>query len=130
MPVHAALAHRLPASRPIPTLLRGGGAQRVGHPGAGAPGRAARLRRADRGRRDRRLLGAEDARRPVVGGPLDRFSPLVASCYVSPAIPEWPRVRTILRTNVQDAVVGKLNPEAVLRAAEQEVSDVLSRSRR
>ena len=73
---------------------------------------------------------APGARRSVVvGDPLDKFSPLVASCYVPPALPEWPRVRTILHTTIQDAVFGKVSPEDALRAAEQEVNDLLSRSR-
>ncbi len=74
---------------------------------------------------------APGARKSVkVSDPIDKFSPFVESCYITPIIAEWPQIRTIIHPNIQNAVFGQIPPEQALRNPEAEINGILANRRR
>lgn len=70
---------------------------------------------------------APGARRSVkVADPIDKFTPLVENCYITPIIAEWPQIRTILHPYIQNAVFGKTTPDAALNDPAKEVNSILA----
>ena len=70
---------------------------------------------------------APGARKSVkVADPIDKFTPLVESCYITPIIAEWPQIRTILHPYIQNAVFGKTSVEEALNAPAQEINAILA----
>ena len=70
---------------------------------------------------------APGARKSVtVTDPIDKFTPLVESCYITPIIAEWPQIRTILHPYIQNAVFGKITVEEALNAPAKEVDGILA----
>ena len=70
---------------------------------------------------------APGARKSVkVIDPIDKFTPLVSSCYITPIIAEWPQIRTILHPYIQNAVFGKTTVEEALNAPAKEVDSILA----
>jgi multiple sugar transport system substrate-binding protein len=70
---------------------------------------------------------APGARKSVtVSDPIDKFTPFVASCYITPIIAEWPQIRTILHPYIQNAVFGKISVEEALNAPAKEIDAILA----
>jgi multiple sugar transport system substrate-binding protein len=70
---------------------------------------------------------APGARKSVkVADPIDKFTPLVESCYITPIIAEWPQIRTILHPYIQNAVFGKTSVEEALNAPQKEIDAILA----
>ena len=61
-----------------------------------------------------------------VADPIDKFTPLVESCYITPIIAEWPQIRTILHPYIQNAVFGKTTPDAALNDPAKEIDGILA----
>jgi multiple sugar transport system substrate-binding protein len=69
---------------------------------------------------------APGARKSVkVADPISKFEPLVASCYITPIIAEWPQIRTIIHPQIQNAIFGKAAPEEALKQPADEVNGIL-----
>jgi len=70
---------------------------------------------------------APGARRSVqVSDPIDKFTPLVEACYITPIIEEWPQIRTILHPYIQNAVFGKATPDAAFNDPAKEINSILA----
>ena len=70
---------------------------------------------------------APGARKSVkVIDPIDKFTPLVSSCYITPIIAEWPQIRTIIHPYLQNAVFGKTTPEQALNDPAKEIDAILA----
>lgn len=70
---------------------------------------------------------APGARRSVqVADPIDKFTPLVEACYITPIIEEWPQIRTILHPYIQNAVFGKTTPDAAFNDPAKEINSILA----
>jgi len=70
---------------------------------------------------------APGARRSVqVSDPIDKFTPLVEACYITPIIEEWPQIRTILHPYIQNAVFGKTTPDAAFNDPAKEINSILA----
>jgi multiple sugar transport system substrate-binding protein len=70
---------------------------------------------------------APGARRSVqVADPIDKFTPLVENCYITPIIEEWPQIRTILHPSIQNAVFGKITPDAAFNDPAKEINSLLA----
>ena len=63
----------------------------------------------------------------TVMDPIDKFTPLVASCYITPIIAEWPQIRTIIHPNIQNAVFGKVTADAAMNAPANEINGILAK---
>ncbi len=63
----------------------------------------------------------------TVSDPIDKFTPLVASCYITPIIAEWPQIRTIIHPNIQNAVFGKMSAEQAMNAPANEINGILAK---
>ena len=73
---------------------------------------------------------APGARKSVtVADPIDKFTPFVANCYITPIIAEWPQIRTILHPYIQNAVFGRTSVEEALNAPAQEIDSILAARR-
>ncbi|CAA9586957.1 MAG: ABC transporter, substrate-binding protein (cluster 1, maltose/g3p/polyamine/iron) [uncultured Thermomicrobiales bacterium] len=70
---------------------------------------------------------APGARKSVkVADPIDKFTPLVENCYITPIIAEWPQIRTILHPYIQNAVFGRTTPEAAFSEPAREINAILA----
>ncbi len=70
---------------------------------------------------------APGARKSVtVTDPIDKFTPLVESCYITPIIAEWPQIRTIIHPYIQNAVFGKTSVEEAMNAPAKEIDAILA----
>ncbi len=70
---------------------------------------------------------APGARKSVtVSDPIDKFTPLVPDCYITPIIAEWPQIRTIIHPNIQNAVFGKSSAEQAMNAPANEINGILA----
>jgi multiple sugar transport system substrate-binding protein len=70
---------------------------------------------------------APGARKSVkVADPIDKFTPLVENCYITPIIAEWPQIRTILHPYIQNAVFGKTTPDAAFNDPAKEIDGILA----
>jgi len=63
----------------------------------------------------------------TVSDPIDKFTPLVASCYITPIIAEWPQIRTIIHPQIQNAVFGKITPDAAMNGPANEINGILAK---
>jgi len=63
----------------------------------------------------------------TVSDPIDKFTPLVASCYITPIIAEWPQIRTIIHPNIQNAVFGKIPADQAMNAPANEINGILAK---
>ncbi|MBE3559705.1 MAG: extracellular solute-binding protein [Ktedonobacteraceae bacterium] len=61
-----------------------------------------------------------------VSDPIDKFSPFVSYCYITPIIAQWPQIRTILHKQIQDAILGRISPEKALNDPAQEINSILA----
>ena len=69
---------------------------------------------------------APGARKSVkVADPIDKFTPLVENCYITPIIAQWPQIRTILHPYIQNAVFGRTTPEAAFSEPASEINSIL-----
>jgi multiple sugar transport system substrate-binding protein len=70
---------------------------------------------------------APGARKSVkVADPIDKFTPLVDSCYITPIIAEWPQIRTIIHPYIQNAVFGKTSVEDAMNGPQKEIDGILA----
>ncbi len=70
---------------------------------------------------------APGARKSVeVADPIDKFSPFVEYCYITPITETWPQIRTILHPQIQNAIFGQITPEEALSAPAAEVDGILA----
>lgn len=70
---------------------------------------------------------APGARKSVkVADPIDKFTPLVESCYITPIIAEWPQIRTIIHPYIQNAVFGKTSVEEAMNGPQKEIDAILA----
>lgn len=70
---------------------------------------------------------APGARKSVtVQDPIDKFTPLVENTYLMPMITQWSQVRTLIHTQLQNAVLGKATPTQALKAPAQEINSLLA----
>ena len=58
--------------------------------------------------------------------PIDKFTPLVESCYITPIIAEWPQIRTIIHPYIQNAVFGKTSVEEAMNGPQKEIDAILA----
>jgi len=63
----------------------------------------------------------------TVSDPIDKFTPLVASCYITPIIAEWPQIRTIIHPQIQNAVFGKITADAAMNGPANEINGILAK---
>lgn len=61
-----------------------------------------------------------------VNDPIDQFTPFVEYCYITPIITQWPEIRTILHTQIQQAIQGQLSPSEALNTPASEINNILS----
>lgn len=72
---------------------------------------------------------APGARKSVtVNDPISLFTPFVPYCYITPIIPQWPQIRTILHSYLQKAVLGKLSASDALNGPANEINGILGGS--
>lgn len=58
--------------------------------------------------------------------PYSFFAPSVPNAWVTPSLPTWPQVRTLIHPNLQNAIFGKMSPEDALGKIADEVNKVLA----
>lgn len=72
---------------------------------------------------------APGARQSVqVSDPINKFVPFVPYTYITPIIPQWPEIRTILHAQLQKAILGKIGVAAALNGPASEINSLLSSS--
>lgn len=70
---------------------------------------------------------APGARKSVdVSDPIALFKPFVPYTYITPIIPQWPQIRTILHDQIQKAVLGKVTAKDALNNPASEVNSLLN----
>lgn len=70
---------------------------------------------------------APGARKSVtVNDPISKFTPFVPYTYITPLIAQWPQICTLLHTQIQSAVLGKVSPAQALNAPANEINSILS----
>jgi multiple sugar transport system substrate-binding protein len=72
---------------------------------------------------------APSARQSVqVSDPINKFVPFVPYTYITPIIPQWPEIRTILHAQLQKAILGKIGVADALNGPANEINSLLSSS--
>ncbi|GHO42718.1 ABC transporter substrate-binding protein [Ktedonospora formicarum] len=70
---------------------------------------------------------APGARKSVeVNDPISLFKPFVPYTYITPIIPQWPQIRTLLHEQIQKAVLGKISPSQALNNPASEINSLLN----
>lgn len=70
---------------------------------------------------------APGARKSVtVQDPISKFTPFVSYCYITPIIQQWPQIRQILHTQIQNAILGKISAAAALNGPATEINNILT----
>jgi multiple sugar transport system substrate-binding protein len=70
---------------------------------------------------------APGARKSVTAkDPISKFAPFVSYTWITPIIPQWPQIRTLLHTQLQNAVLGKVSPSQALNAPAAEINSLLA----
>ena len=70
---------------------------------------------------------APGARKSItVLDPISKFSPVVASTYFMPLIAQWSQIRTLIHSQLQNAVLGKSSAQEALNAPADEINSILS----
>ncbi len=70
---------------------------------------------------------APGARRSVsVQDPISKFTPFVEYTYITPIIPQWPQIRTLIHPQLQKAVLGKISAADALNGPASEINTLLS----
>lgn len=70
---------------------------------------------------------APGARKSItVLDPISKFSPFVASTYFMPIIAQWSQIRTLIHSQLQNAVLGKSSAQEALNAPANEINSILS----
>lgn len=60
--------------------------------------------------------------------PISLFDSFVAYTYMMPLIPEWSQVRTLIHTQIQNAILGKATAEEAFKAPAKEINSILGGS--
>ncbi|GHO42343.1 extracellular solute-binding protein [Ktedonospora formicarum] len=70
---------------------------------------------------------APGARKSIqVLDPISKFSPFVADTYFMPLISQWGQIRTMLHTQIQNAVLGKTSASQALNGPANEINSILA----
>jgi multiple sugar transport system substrate-binding protein len=70
---------------------------------------------------------APAARKSVtVVSPYNKFAPMAESAWITPSLPAWTQIRTLIHPNLQNAVFGKLTPEQALSQPADEINKLLA----
>ena len=72
---------------------------------------------------------APGARKSVtVKAPYNKFADIAPNAWITPSIPQWTQIRTLIHPNIQNAVFGKMTPEQALSQPADEINKLLSQS--
>jgi multiple sugar transport system substrate-binding protein len=72
---------------------------------------------------------APGARKSVtVSDPISKFTPFVPYTYITPIIRQWPQIRQLIHTQMQNAILGKTSAAQALNSPASEVNSLLSGS--
>jgi multiple sugar transport system substrate-binding protein len=70
---------------------------------------------------------APGARKSVkVVEPYSKFAPIAPNAWITPSLPTWPQIRTLIHPNLQNAVFGKITPEEALSKPANEINALLA----
>src|SRR5581483_7335656 len=70
---------------------------------------------------------APGARKSVqVSDPISKFTPFVPYTYITPIIEQWPDIRKIIHTQLQNAILGKVSVKDALNAPANEINSLLA----
>jgi multiple sugar transport system substrate-binding protein len=58
--------------------------------------------------------------------PINLFTPFVSYTYLPPIITPWAQIRTLLHTQLQNAILGKTTPEKALNDPASEINSILA----
>lgn len=70
---------------------------------------------------------APGARKSVtVVSPYNKFAPIAPTAWITPSLPAWTQIRTLIHPNLQNAVFGKMTPEQALSQPTDEINKLLA----
>ncbi|HEY4385664.1 MAG TPA: extracellular solute-binding protein, partial [Ktedonobacteraceae bacterium] len=70
---------------------------------------------------------APGARKSVtVSDPINQFTPFVSYTYLPPMIAQWAQIRTLIHTQLQNAILGKTTPAKALNDPASEINSILA----
>jgi multiple sugar transport system substrate-binding protein len=70
---------------------------------------------------------APAARKSVtVVAPYNKFAPIAPNAWITPSLPAWTQIRTLIHPNLQNAVFGKMTAEQALSQPADEVNKLLA----
>jgi len=70
---------------------------------------------------------APGARKSVtVVSPYNKFTDIAPTAWITPSIPQWTQIRTLIHPNIQNAVFGKMTPEQALSQPADEINKLLA----
>lgn len=70
---------------------------------------------------------APGARKSVsVVDPYNKFTPIAATAWITPSLPAWTQIRTLIHPNLQNAIFGKITPEDALSKPASEINALLA----
>ncbi|MBO0778679.1 MAG: extracellular solute-binding protein [Ktedonobacteraceae bacterium] len=70
---------------------------------------------------------APGARKSVtVSDPISKFTPFVPYTYITPIIQQWPQIRQLIHTQIQNAILGKISPAQALNNPANEINSLLA----
>jgi multiple sugar transport system substrate-binding protein len=70
---------------------------------------------------------APAARKSVtVVSPYNKFAPIAPNAWITPSIPAWTQIRTLIHPNIQNAVFGKLSASDALSKPADEINKLLA----
>lgn len=61
-----------------------------------------------------------------VDPPISKFTPFVPYTYITPMIEQWPNIRTLIHTQLQNAILGKTPVKDALDAPANEINSLLA----
>jgi multiple sugar transport system substrate-binding protein len=71
---------------------------------------------------------APAARKSVtVVSPYNKFSPFASYAWITPSLPVWPQIRSLIHPNIQNAVFGRMSPEQALSQPANEINSLLAK---